>query len=160
MIRWICMAGVLLLPGLLQAEEYKVGSLLPALEIEDQHRTKHKLGPSVRAIVFTRDMDGGAVIKEALAEGGKEKLADAGAVYIADVSAMPAIIRRIFAEPKMRNRPYAMLLDRDGSLTRNFPSQPGRVVLLKLDALRIQSVDYLDSSDGVNQALTGLKASK
>jgi hypothetical protein len=86
------------------------------------------------------------VAKAALAEGGTERLARAGAVYLADVHRMPGIIRRTIGEPRLRRRPDRMLLDREGNATRDLPRE-GEATLLVLEDLRVVRLEY--HRDGV-----------
>ncbi len=123
------------------AESYEVGSVLPALELPDQHGELHALDASLRLVLFSRDMDGGGVIREALREDGAALLERERAAYVADVSRMPGLVRRLIAKPRMRKRPYRMLLDEAGEATADFPSDAGRPTLLFLDALRVVRIE-------------------
>ncbi len=49
------------------AEPYGVGSVLPALSLEDQHGEVHTLDGSLRVVLFSRDLEGGKLIQAALA---------------------------------------------------------------------------------------------
>jgi hypothetical protein len=98
------------------------------------------VGARVRRLLVTRDMKAGDIVKETLADAGAGHLDDRAAVYVADVSRMPALVTRLFALPKLRRRPYRMLLDRDGETMARFPSEEGRVTVLHLDAGRITRV--------------------
>lgn len=135
------------------AEPYVVGSTLPELVLPDQHGETRRVDASVRAVLFSRDMAGGKLIQELLAEGGAALLEQHGAVYVSDVSRMPGFVRRFIAKPRMRKRPYPMLLDEDGGATADFPSQEGRATLLRLDALRVTEVVESGSTEELRQAL-------
>jgi len=147
------MALVLLLAAAARAEPYAVGSALEPLEFADQHDQVRTVDASRRALLFTRDMQAGDLLKRALAEDGAAQLERAGAVYVADVSGMPALVLRMFALPRLRQRPYPILLDRDGSQTARLPSQSGKVSLLVLDALRVKEIRYLESPEEIRAAL-------
>jgi hypothetical protein len=147
------LALALLLSAAARAEPYAVGSTLEPLEFADQHDQIRTVDALLRALLFTRDMQAGDVLKQALAEDGAAQLERAGAVYVADVSGMPALVLRMFALPKLRQRPYPILLDRDGSQTARLPSQSGKVSLLVLDALRVKEIRYLASPEEIRAAL-------
>jgi hypothetical protein len=123
------------------------------MSLEDQHGKPRRIDETARAILFARDMDGGGILKEALAESGPSLLEGAGAVYVADVSGMPRLIRRFFALPSMRRRAYTILIDVDGSVTERLPSAEGRATLMTLDALRLVRVTHFDSAADVRAAL-------
>jgi hypothetical protein len=132
-----------------RAKPLGTGARMPEIHLADQHDRQGTIGPATRIVLFTRDMEAGDFVKEALAEDGSALLAAANAVYIADISGMPGLIAKVFALPAMRKRPYRMLLDRDGKATADFPSEKGKVTALHLDAFEIGRVDYIDSSEGV-----------
>lgn len=139
------------------AESLVVGSELAPFSLEDQHGHAHGVGADVRAILFAREMEGGEVVKAALAEFGAELLFDADAVYIADVSGMPKLIRRMFALPKMRKRGYPMLLDTDGTVCADFPGLDGHATLILLASSKIAAIDHYDSAEEVRAALRALR---
>src|SRR5262245_51689999 len=78
------------------------GAVLTPFAIQDQHDQPHHIDGSVRLIIFAADMDAGDIAKEALAENGSQRLSQAHAVYIADISGMPSLIAKMFAVPAMR----------------------------------------------------------
>lgn len=130
-----------------------VGSTLPPLHFEDQHGESHTLDASVKRILFTRDMDAGEIVKETLAENGGEVLAANRAVYITDVHGMPSLIRRLFALPSMRERPYAMWLDVEGEDTKILPASEGQPSLIHLDAMRVTRIESIPSAAALREAL-------
>jgi hypothetical protein len=136
-----------------RAEPYAVGAALEPFELADQHDQVRRVDAARRALLFTRDMQAGDVLKQALAADGAALLDAAGAVYVADVSGMPALVLRMFALRKMRARPSPMLLDRDGSQTARLPVEAGKVSLLVLDALRVKEIRYLGSPEEIRAAL-------
>jgi hypothetical protein len=146
-------AALLLGAAPLRAEPLAVGDTLEAIELTDQHGELRRIDASRRAVVFTRDMEAGEVLKQALATDGAALLERSGAAYVADVSGMPALVLRIFALRKLRQRPYPMLLDRDGSKTARLPAQPGKVSVIVLEALQVKAVRFLGSADEVRAAL-------
>jgi hypothetical protein len=142
-----------LLGGPAAAGPYAEGARIPALSLPDQHGETRQIDANVRAILFARDMDGGGVLKEALAESGPSLLEGAGAVYVADVSRMPGLIRRFFALPSLRRRDYPILIDTDGSATERFPSSEGQATLMVLDSLRLVGVSHFGSAAELRAAL-------
>jgi hypothetical protein len=129
------------------------GMALPALTLADQHDQTVSLGPEIRIVIFGRDMDAAEIVEKALADGGATLLAEADAVFVSDISGMPGMIRKFMALPAMRRRPYRMVLDRDGDATVEFPVEKGKVTLLRLNALQIEAVEYVDSAPSLRAAL-------
>ncbi|MFQ5514561.1 MAG: FAD/FMN-containing dehydrogenase [Myxococcota bacterium] len=149
---------LLLLPSLAASEAHLEGSLLEPFTLRDQHGLLHEVDESVHAILFSREMEGGKIIKQTLSEDGAALLERARAVYVSDISGMPALIRKIFALPRMRRRPYPMLLDTDGSVTERFPASKGHATLLVLDKLHIEKIAHLDSPAALTAELEKLAA--
>jgi hypothetical protein len=149
---WLTLV-ILLGAAPLRAEPYAVGATLEPLELADQHGQLRRVDATRRVLLFTRDMDAGEILKQALADDGAALLDRAGAVYVADVSGMPALVLRMFALRKMKERPYPMLLDRDGKKTARLPAQAGKISFLRLDSLRIAELRQLASADEVRAAL-------
>jgi hypothetical protein len=92
-------------------------------------------------------------VREALASEGAAQLEKAGAVYVADVSGMPGLIRRLFAIPRMRERGYPVLLDVEGVPTARFPVEAGKASWIRLEGLRIAEIRFLASAEEVKAAL-------
>jgi hypothetical protein len=123
---------------------------LAAFELPDQHGDPRRVDGAVRVLLLSRDMDGGAVVRgalEAKGSGAGAFLAERGAVYVADVSRMPGIVRSLFAIPRMRGRPYPVLLDTTGEATAALPSEPGRATVIWLEDLRPVRVELVGAPD-------------
>lgn len=156
MIRVLFLFGLLVAAATAVADEpppLAPGDPFPPATLEDQHGEPRTAGPGLRQVLFSRDMDGGGVAKEALAEGGAALLERADAVYVADIARMPALVTKLFALPGMRRRPYAMLLDFDGQATARWPSEPGRATLIGLRDAQVASVDTFDDPAALRAAL-------
>jgi hypothetical protein len=135
------------------AEPYAVGSSIEPLTLADQHGVERGVSAATRGVLLTRDMDAGGFVREALASEGAAQLERAGAVYVADVSRMPGLIRRMFAIPRMRQRGYPVLLDTEGAPTARFPAEAGKASWIRIDGLRVVEVRFLASADEVRAAL-------
>jgi len=130
-----------------------IGDPVPAIALRDQNGAELRVDPSTRILVFTRDMEGGKLTKEAFAEEGSTMLTKAGAVYLSDVSGMPALVRSMFAMPAMKKRPYPVAIDESGEATAALPSREGKVTILTLDAGRITAITFAASAAEVRAAL-------
>lgn len=138
------------------AEErpWQAGERLVPFELADQHGEAGRVDESVRLLLFTADMDAGDLVKAALeADPALQDLAAHGAVWVSDIHRMPAVITRLFALPSMRRRPYRMLLDRDPGPSVRIPREEGKVSLLVLDGLTLQSVAFADTPGAIAAAL-------
>ena len=143
----------MLFPSSPAAGPMREGDPMPALTLGDQHGAERTIDRNVRHVLFARDMDGGGVLKDALASGGAELLAATASVYVADVSRMPGLIRSIFVLPSLRRRGYPILLDTDGTATADFPGAQERATLIELDGLRITRVRHFSDKAELRAAL-------
>lgn len=134
-------------------QPYEVGNELPAFTLKDQFGESHQLDDEVEMVLFSRDMDGGGLIRDLLAEQGAELLEAKRALYIADISGMPGFIASTMAIPRMRDRPYPTLLDREGRVTGGFPSEEGEATILLLDARRLREVRRAADAAALRQAI-------
>ena len=135
------------------AEPYAVGSTLPRIELPDQHGEARVIDDSLRAVVFSRDMKAGDVVKAAVEKAGPELFDRNSAVYVVDVKGMPAIIRTLFAMPAMRRRPYKLLVDDEGVKTADFPGGATYPTVLVLEKLRVTSVTYPTTAEELIAAI-------
>ena len=137
------------------AEPLGPGGALPAITLADQHGALHTLDASLRLVVLTRDMDAGGIVRELLEKEGAAWLERQSAVYIADVSRMPGVIRAAIAKPRMRRRPYPILLDESGKETVDFPSAGKQATLIFVKGLRIERVEHVGSAEALGAAVGG-----
>jgi hypothetical protein len=143
----------LLLALLAAVADAEPPAAFPALALRDQFGAEQRVDETTRAVVFTRDMDAGDLVKAALSEDGAGQLARAGAVYVSDVSGMPRLVLRMMAKPAMKKRGYPILLDETGEATAALPAEPGKATWFRLDRLRVVETLALDSADAVREAL-------
>ena len=136
-----------------KAAPLAVGDAAPLVTLADQHGGTVHVDAATRLVLFTRDTDGGAFVKDALADGGTDTLASAGAVYLSDVSRMPGLVRSMFAMPSLKKRPYAVGLDDKGDATASLPFRDGFATVLTLDGGKVTAISFVASVADVRAAL-------
>jgi hypothetical protein len=134
-----------------------LGSQVKPFSLADQHGASHTVDEGVRVIILTRDMAAGEMMKSALGTNGKSLLANHHAVYVSDISGMPSFVRNLVALPKLKERPYPMLLDTSGDLSARLPSKDKHATLIFLDKLHITAVEYLSNPNSLAPALEAPK---
>jgi hypothetical protein len=132
-------ATLLLLASFANAEPWAVGTVLPKLELPDQHGDARALDAATRAVVFSRDMSAGRIVKETVAKAGNDVFDRNQAVYVVDLAGMPGFVRSLFAMPGLRRRPHKLMVGRAGAATADFPSEEGKPTVLLLKDLRIEA---------------------
>ncbi|KXG83493.1 hypothetical protein [Pseudomonas mosselii] len=127
-------AAALLLSLLpLLAHAVQTGETLAPWTLLDQYDQPYSLGADTHILLVARDMDGAKLVKAALAEQPKGYLEARGAVFVADIQRMPALISKLFAIPAMRDYSYRVLLDREGRVASRYAGEQGKVLWLSLD---------------------------
>jgi len=140
-----------------QASALGLGSKVVPFSLADQNGTSHMVDEHVHVIILTRDMAAGDMMKSALGSNGKSLLANHQAVYVTDVSGMPGFVRNLIAVPKLKERPYPMLLDTSGDVSAKLPSKDKHATLIFLDKLQITAVEYLTNPNSLAPALEAPK---
>jgi hypothetical protein len=135
------------------AEPIAPGVQLAELRLPDQHGQERVVGADAQLLLFSRDMKGGGVLRDWLEKDGAAVLDEHHAVYVADVSRMPGPIRAVIAKPRLRSRPYPVLLDETGTATASLPTSDGKASLIFLDHLRVTRIEQVDSVDALRAAL-------
>ncbi len=150
---WLLLLALLAPAPVAGAEPWAPGTVVTPFRLADQNDAPHVIDAATRLLLVTHDMDGGALVREALAQLDAATLEARGVAYVADISGMPGLVARLMAIPRMRKRPYPVLLDRDGVATRDVPRAEGKATLVRLDGLRVTDVAQLGTVDEVGHAV-------
>ena len=133
-----------------------VGDKMEAFTLKDQNGNEHLLDSSVSVILFSRDRAGAGVMTRSMEGRDGDFLAERGVVYVNDISAMPRAAAALFAVPKMRTRPYPILLDRKADLTAQFPDKAKFATLVHFDSLEVTEVEYVREDTALAERLEAL----
>jgi NADPH-dependent ferric siderophore reductase len=112
-----------------------------------------QVSASTQQVIFTAEKSVSDLLSQVLGAEGKTTLTQAHAVVVADISAMPAMISRLLAIPKLRELPFSMALVRDASTVADLPRRKGAATVLTLDKGQVTQVQYLQSEAELRQAL-------
>lgn len=137
MKRWVWALGLMLLSGLLSAQESPVVQV--PWTLLDQHDQAYTLNDQTRILLVARSMEGAKIVNQALAGQEKGFLEARDAVFVADVSRMPAIVSALFAVPAMREYNYRVLLDRQPRVVQRYPGEADKVLWVELGEGEVRS---------------------
>ncbi|WP_178862326.1 hypothetical protein [Thiomicrorhabdus cannonii] len=146
MIKKILLPLLLLLAFSAQAAELKS---LQAHTFMDQWDKPQTLNEQTEWLILSTHKAGGEWVKKALSDLKIQDLAAKNWLYVADISAMPSLITRFVAIPKMQDYTFAIALEKEGEVTANWPKQADKVSVYKLKGLQIEEVHTLDSEQAV-----------
>jgi hypothetical protein len=142
-------ATLLTLPLAAWAEPLAPGAALPALQLKDQHDKHLPVPGSTRWLLFASEKAVSDMASAVFAAEPAGVLNRLHLVYVADISAMPALVTRMFALPKLRELPFPIgLLREPGQVVQaaDLPRQPGAVTLLRVADGRVLEILALRSA--------------
>ncbi|MCK6395773.1 hypothetical protein [Zoogloea sp.] len=146
----------LVIPLVAAAAPVIPGASLPSLALEDQHGKVVTTRAGTRIVLFAADKAASDLINEVLLAQPAGVLDGLQAVYFADISAMPALVTRMFALPALREMPFAVGLGRDSAQLADLPRQKGAATILRVDDGKVSRIDYARTAEQLTQAI-GLK---
>ncbi len=141
----ICLITLSLFSVSLHAE-LKTGQPFPAITLEDQFGHQHSISKTDRLVLISFDRDVSDAVHEYLNQQPKAFLRQNNTRYISDISAMPGIITRMFALPKMRDYNYSVMLNNDEDFKSRFNAREKKLTVYKLNAGMIQSIEFIDGN--------------
>lgn len=151
----LCIAA-LTAQGMAWAAPLGAGSALPTLTLKDQHDKPVAIPADTRWVLFSAEKSVSDMVGSVLSAEPAGAMGRAHLVYVADLSAMPAMVTRLFALPKLRELPYSIALVRDAAdvaQVADLPRQPGAATLLRLDNGRIAQVTTVGNAADLRAAL-------
>lgn len=154
--RLAALALHLSMPLASQAAPYGVGSSMPAFSLEDQHGKKVSVQPYTRLVIFAADKAASDLANEVLGNEKEGVLERLQAVYLADISGMPALVTRMFALPAMRALPFPIGLAREAGVLAELPRQKGAVSVIRLADGKVSGVDHAQDVPQL-KAMLGLR---
>lgn len=159
-IRWavalVYFLSIFVSVGNAESDFLRIGNQMKPFSLEDQHGKEHPMDSSIRLILFARNRAGAGVMTAFMEGRDGEFLTRRGIAYVNDISAMPSFAATLFALPKMRRRPYPILLDRDAEITARFPDKPGFATLIHLRELRVRNIEFLSDAQAIGKRLEAM----
>ncbi|WP_374326313.1 hypothetical protein [Azonexus sp.] len=143
----------LTLPALAQVPSLRAGDPMPRLQLKDQHDKPASIPADLQQVVFAADKAGSALVTDWLDQQPADWLARTKRVYLADIHKMPGLVTRMFALPKLRDKPYAIVLGREAGDLAMFPARENCVTLLPVTAGKVGEVSHACDANSLQGAL-------
>lgn len=153
-LRHTWVATLVCAPLWVSAAPLEVGSAWPSLTLSDQHELPVVVGITTQQVIFTAEKSVSDLLSQVLGAEGKTTLTRTNTVVVADISAMPAMISRMFAIPKLRELPFSMALVREASTVADLPRRKGAATLITLDKGKVTQVQFLQTDVQLRQAVS------
>ena len=119
----------------------------------DQFDQAYTLDDQLQILLVARSMDGAGLVSQALEDKPEGYLEQRKAIFLADVSQMPAVISTLFAIPAMRDYNYRVLLDKTPRVVPSYPGDTDKVLWVEMRQGKVISQrEYADPA-ALEQAL-------
>ena len=132
----------------------KKGSVID-FKLPDQFDKAYKLKNDTRLLIVVFAKSTGHTVKAFLKDKPKGFLESKSALFIADISPMPVVIRNAFALPDLRKSDYSVLLIYDKKLAAKLKNRENadKITLVYLENKKIKDVKYITSQKELEEAL-------
>lgn len=124
-----------------------VGSILPPVELKTQHGKTVKISNDVKTLLFAVEKAPSALINSFILKQEVDYLTKNKAYFVADISGMPSMITKMFAIPKMKKRPYDILLAKGETQVSFIPRKKNFVTVLKIAKRKITAIEFVNNVD-------------
>lgn len=131
----------------------KPSATLSVAKLKDQFDKEHTLLPSTKWLIFAHDMQSSSLVKKAFEKQTTDTLSKANIQYYADISAMPGLISRFVAIPRMKKQSYTIILDREGKVLKSLPKEEDKVTVIELNNFKIVNIAKLTDAEELKRKI-------
>lgn len=135
------LVSILLVSGLLFANQFKVGDNLSSFSCENQFEKKIAVAQSTKKMIVAFSKEKGEVIKQFL-DKNPDYLKTQNALYIADVSSAPAFVTSMFMIPKFKSYSFEMGIIKDEAKATQFPKKDDMITVISLENGVIKNIEF------------------
>lgn len=126
-----------------------------SFSLPDQFDKKHTLNEDTKILIFSFAKATGHTVKDFLANESNDYLSSRDAMFIADVSPMPTIIRNTFALPDLRKSSYPVLLVYDKAIASQIKNdtKADKIAVVLLKDGTITDTHYISTAQELKTVL-------
>ena len=130
-----------------------VGQNLNDFKVKDQNEKPQTISNDTKIVFFSFSKKVGHICNEFLGENDVDFLQKHNAVYVADVSPAPSIIKNMFILPDLKELKFPILLINDDILSAEYSKDMDKesVVVVFVDNKKITDIKNLKSKDELVQ---------
>lgn len=129
------------------------GDQLPILALRDQHDKPAAVPPSTRQLLVAADNSGAGLVTDLLDSMDADWLEKTQRVYLADIHRMPALVSRFVALPRLRDKPYPIVLGREEGDLAMFPRKKDCVTVIPVTEGRLGAAEFACSAEELRDAV-------
>lgn len=140
---------------ILNVSKIEVGNSMAELQLNDQFENMRSVEAETQAIVFAFSKQVGHDCNDFLATKAKDYLSAKNALYVADISNAPSLVRSMFIAPGLKDFEHTILvldakevskiLRPDGDLE--------KIVVVSLENYIIKDIAYIATTEELNKLL-------
>lgn len=126
-----------------------VGKSLETLKLNDQFGKPQSLSVDTKKVIFAFSKDMGHLSNEYFDKQDPNFLPEHYALFVADVSAAPSLIRSMFIMPGLKEFKHTVLLIEDENVAASYriDEQSEKVMILDVDNFIIKNITFVESED-------------
>ncbi len=119
-----------------------VGNSLEDFELNDQFGEMHTIQVDTQKVIFTFEQEPAHAVNDYLATKPPTYLQDNKAIFVADVSAAPFMIRRMFIMPELKDFKHSVLIFEDKNIATPYRVgvDEGSIIIVYLDNKKIVEI--------------------
>jgi len=132
-----------------------VGKDIATLSFNDQFGTPHKIDTTTQTLIVAFSKDNAHLCNAYFAEQNPTYLANKNAVFLADISQVPSLIRSMFVEPGLKDLTHRVLLIEDDATSADFKTEANAesIVIAKLDNGVVTNVTLITTKEALADAI-------
>jgi len=121
-----------------------IGSKI-SFTLPDQFDKAHSLTDDTKKLIFVFAKATGHTVKEFLKTQSSDYLSKKNALFIADISPMPTVIRNTFALPDFKKSNYSVLLIYDGEIAKKLKneSQADKIAIATIENGVVKDIKFV-----------------
>jgi len=130
-----------------------VGKSLADLKLNDQNEKPETISPETKIVFFSFAKPTGHACNEFLEKRPANFLEEHNAIYIADVSAAPSLIKKMFILPDLKELKFPILLINNDKLSAEYSKgmNKDKIVVVTLDNEKIVNIQNLDDTKALEK---------
>lgn len=140
----------------LSAQTLRVNSPITTLDnysYETPEGRPMKIPHETKLIIVGFEKDTGATVNDFLNTKNKYYLQKNKAIFIADIHAMPSVITKMFALPKMKKYKHLIYLHYGKEFQKNTPYKDDKITILRVKDRKIFDISFISTPKELQAAI-------
>lgn len=132
-----------------------VGGSLESLKLNDQFEKPHAITADTQKVIFAFSKDMGHMSNEFFVKQGENYLADHKAIFVADVSGAPSLIRSMFIMPGLKDFKHTVLVIEEKPVAAAYrvDAHKDEIMILDVNNFVIEKINYVSTEADLEKAL-------